>query len=112
MPGDAQQADQRAALERERGHLLAQLTELGQGDASRLDFDHNFADSSQVTAERTEVEALTASLQESLGDIEEALAKFDNGSYGTCERCGQPIAGARLEAMPAARLCITCAHAR
>ena len=79
---------------------------------AELDFDENFADSGQVTAERGEVEALSGQLSETLQDIEDALAKFDAGTYGECESCGQPIPEARLEAMPAARLCISCASQR
>jgi RNA polymerase-binding transcription factor DksA len=77
-----------------------------------LAFDHNFADSSQVTAERGEVEALAKSLQETLAEVQDALNRFDSGTYGRCERCGQDIAPARLEAKPAARLCIECAARR
>jgi DnaK suppressor protein len=58
------------------------------------------------------VEALAGSLRESLGDVEAAIVKLDNGTYGTCEGCGQPIAPARLEAKPAARLCMDCASRR
>jgi len=52
------------------------------------------------------------SLEDTLEDIEVALQKLDDGTYGRCEGCGGPIAEARLEAMPAARLCITCASKR
>ena len=75
-------------------------------------FDEGFADTSQVTAERGEIEALTSSLNESLHDLDDALAKLDAGTYGQCERCGAAIGEARLEAMPAARLCIACASAK
>ncbi len=92
--------------------LRHRLSELGFGDSGSLTFDQNFADSSQVTAERAEVEALATSLQESLGEVEDALRKMDAGTYGTCEGCGQPIAPARLEAKPTARLCIECASRR
>src|SRR5207253_2655471 len=51
-------------------------------------------------------------LQETLGDVERALEKIADGTYGTCENCGKQIAGPRLEAMPAARLCIDCASNR
>ena len=40
--------------------------------------------------------------------IKHALAKFDDGSYGECEECGNPIGFSRLQARPEARLCITC----
>jgi RNA polymerase-binding transcription factor DksA len=112
MPSDATQADMRASLEEERSSLRAQLADLGVGETGGLDYDQNFADSSQVTAERGEAEALAKSLSETLSEVENALAKFEVGTYGTCEGCGEPIAPARLEAKPAARLCINCASKR
>jgi RNA polymerase-binding transcription factor DksA len=100
MPSDATQADMRASLEEERKSLRGQLAELGFGENGGLDYDQNFADSSQVTAERGEAE------------VERALGKLEGGSYGVCENCGEPIAPARLEAKPAARHCINCASKR
>jgi len=102
----------RDQLQEERERVREQLANLGRGDAADLDFDENFADSGQVTAERGEVDALSGQLSETLQDIEDALAKFDAGTYGECESCHQRIPEARLEAMPAARLCITCASQR
>ncbi len=104
-------SDLRASLEQERSDLRARLTEMGLGEGE-LSFDQNFADSSQVTAERGEVEALAGSLRESLHDVEAAIVKLDNGRFGSCEGCGQPIPPARLEAKPAARLCMECASRR
>ena len=112
MPSDAALADLRAALDEERTQLRHQLADLGFGDDGGLAYDQNFADSSQVTAERGEVEALANSLKETLAEVEHALAKFEEGTYGLCENCGQPIAPARLEAKPGARLCINCASRR
>ena len=43
-----------------------------------------------------------------LESIEEALARIENGTYGTCERCGKQIAEERLEAIPYATRCIDC----
>jgi RNA polymerase-binding protein DksA len=102
-------ASLRAQLAAERERVTHQLEELG---VDRSSFDEGFADSGQVTAERGEVQALVGSLRETLTDIDVALAKFDNGTYGICESCGGPIGEARLEAKPAARLCITCASKR
>ena len=99
-------------LQDERDRVREQLAQLGRGDATSLDFDENFADSGQVTAERGEVEALSGQLRETLQEIEDALAKFDAGTYGECESCHQRISEPRLEAMPAARLCISCASQR
>ena len=52
--------------------------------------------------------AVVRALRSNLHDIDRALAKMDAGRYGTCERCGNPIAEERLEAIPWALLCIDC----
>jgi DnaK suppressor protein len=102
----------RSELERERDDLRRQVSELGHGEEGRLDYDPNFADSSQVNAERGEAANLASSLQETLADVEHALQKLDDGTYGVCERCSKPISEARLEAMPTTRRCIECANLR
>jgi RNA polymerase-binding transcription factor DksA len=112
MPNEAPTAetadvDFTALLRNERDGLRAQLTELGFADqGSGLSYDSNFADSSQVTAERGEAERLAGELRESLEEVDAALKRLEDGTYGICEVCGKPIGAARLEAMPAARLCI------
>jgi RNA polymerase-binding transcription factor DksA len=102
-------ATRRAQLEAERDRVRGQLRELGVDSSS---FDEGFADSGQVTAERGEVQALAGTLTETLQEIDAALSKLEAGTYGACESCGNPVGDARLEAMPAARLCITCASKR
>jgi RNA polymerase-binding transcription factor DksA len=103
---DVAATDLRAQLEAERADLRRQLEELG-----GLNYDSNFADSSQVTAERGEAEVLVGKLKATLDDVEHALQKAAD-DYGHCETCHKPIAPARLEAFPAARLCIDCASKR
>jgi RNA polymerase-binding transcription factor DksA len=113
MPNEAPTAESSATdyatlLRSEQKGLQAQLEELGfgsQGDTG-LNYDSNFADSSQVTAERGEAERLVAELQDSLDEVDAALVRLREGNFGVCEVCGKPIGEARLEAMPAARLCI------
>ena len=106
-PAETAEVDFAELLRNERSHLQAQLTELGFADqGSGLNYDSNFADSSQVTAERGEAERLATELRESLDEVEAALERLTDGTYGLCEVCGKPIGAARLEAMPAARLCI------
>lgn len=46
--------------------------------------------------------------QAQLAAVRHALARFDSGSYGDCENCGEPIGHSRLQARPEARLCIAC----
>lgn len=102
-------ASRRAQLTAERERVNRELRELG---IDRNSYDDGFADSGQVTAERGEVDALVGSLRDTLVDIDAALGKLETGTYGRCESCGQDIAEARLEAMPAARLCMACASKR
>jgi DnaK suppressor protein len=116
-------AARRAQLTAEHEHLMAQLTHIGRAPADvvsgspadpeggELEFDEGFADTGQVTAERGEVDALATSLLEGLHDVDDALAKFDAGTYGTCETCGTEIGASRLEAVPSARFCMSCASA-
>ncbi len=99
----------RAVLTAERERVTNELAAIGVDSGTN---DSGFADSGQVTAERGEVDALVGSLRDTLSDIDEALTKLDQGTYGVCENCSRPIGEPRLEAMPAARLCISCASAR
>lgn len=99
----------RDQLGAERARLLSQISALRVGRDESPAYDDNFADSGQVAAEVGENMALLNQLNEQLDEIDHALAKMDAGTYGRCEACGEPIAEARLEAMPATRFCI--AHA-
>jgi DnaK suppressor protein len=47
-------------------------------------------------------------IREQLAEVEHALQKFEDGTYGLCDNCGQPIDPARLEALPQASLCLNC----
>ncbi|MFY9587156.1 MAG: TraR/DksA family transcriptional regulator [Actinomycetota bacterium] len=99
-------------LEEQKEALRRQLTDMGADpDADSLegmDFDFGFADSAQSTAERNKVLAVVERLRENLHDIDLALTKIPKGTYGVCERCGDPIAPERLEAIPYARLDMKC----
>ena len=52
--------------------------------------------------------ALERRLTGALGDVEHALGKLKQGTYGLCDNCGQPIEAARLEVLPQASLCLSC----
>ena len=73
MASDAVSVDVRATLEAERQELLGQLS--GVGAQAGDHYDPNFADSSQVTAERGEAEVLVKTLLDTLNEVEHALAK-------------------------------------
>lgn len=96
----------RQELSAERSRLEGQVAGLLQGTGASPDFDDNFADSGQVAAEQGENKLLAAELRNELDEVERALAKLDEGVYGSCETCGSPVGADRLEAMPATRFCI------
>ena len=52
--------------------------------------------------------ALEKRIREQLAEVEHALQKFQEGTYGLCDSCGQPIDPVRLEALPQASLCLNC----
>ena len=108
MSSDQASINGRALLAAEREQLVAQLVELGFGNEgdTGLSLDANFADSSQVTAERGETDVLVGELRNSLRDVEDAIARVESGTYGICERCGKQVEEARLEAIPSTRYCI------
>ena len=52
--------------------------------------------------------ALEKQIRDQLAEVEHTLHKFEEGTYGLCDSCGQPIAPDRLEALPQASLCMDC----
>jgi RNA polymerase-binding transcription factor DksA len=69
----------------------------------------------EMAAEALELEkrlALEKRIRDQLTEVEHALSKFDSGTYGLCDHCGQPIEPARLEALPEANLCLSCKGAK
>ncbi len=64
------------------------------------------ADTASFTFDRELGSGLVDGAEQTLAQIERALARLDAGTYGLCERCGEPINLERLQARPAATLCI------
>lgn len=106
MPDQTTLSTLRGQLDDERARLASQIAALDVGGDDSPSYDDNFADSGQVAAEQGENQALLNQFNEQLEEIDHALAKLDDGTYGLCETCGKAIAEARLEAMPATRFCI------
>jgi len=104
----------RGTIEEQRDRLRKEIADQGI-DPDSVDFvtelEHGFADGAHTAAERGQAITIVRELKGSLADAERALRKLDDGTYGTCERCGNPIGEDRLEAIPWTRLCITCKQA-
>lgn len=71
--------------------------------------DEHDPEGATIAFERSQVDALVRQVSQHLDEVEAALARLDDGSYGRCEVCGQAIAAGRLEARPTARTCVGCA---
>ena len=100
-------------LKKEKAELLEkleQLRTLGQPSAERKE-GSPFGKREEGADEASELEkrlALEERLGESLNEVEHALQKYEAGTYGFCDSCGQPIEQGRLEAIPQASLCLNC----
>ena len=100
-----------------KARLEAQLAEL-EDRLSRIERDlaePPDADSSERAVQMEDDEALegqAAVISNDIASVRRALERIEDGSYGECARCGNPIAEGRLDARPEAALCIDCANAR
>jgi DnaK suppressor protein len=74
--------------------------------------DEHDPEGATIGFERAQAQALLAQARRRLAEIDTAVARVRDGSYGTCANCGRPIAAERLEARPGATTCIDCARRR
>jgi RNA polymerase-binding transcription factor len=98
--------DARATLTAERDRLLVELGEAIVAPG-QMTYGSQAAAATQVFEQQRDLALRDRSIQQ-LELVETALARLDAGTYGTCMRCGKPIAAARLEALPWAAYCIEC----
>ena len=75
---------------------------------SNADDEHD-PEGSTIAFERAQIAALLVEARAYLFDLDRALARVNAGTYGTCARCGAPIAPERIAARPATRTCVACA---
>lgn len=104
----------RALLEAERTRLTGIHTQADDHLSDSLEdstgelssFDQHPGDVATETVEREQDDSLREHAAAELEQVEAALARLDAGTYGKCERCGEEIPEARLEARPHARFCV------
>jgi RNA polymerase-binding protein DksA len=92
----------RSSLENE--HLHDESEEDSSSELSHL--NQHPADAASDAFEREKDFSILDQVQAELDDVERALKRLDDGSYGSCQACGQEIGDERLEAVPAARFCL------
>jgi DnaK suppressor protein len=116
----SEQASARNRLAAERADTEARLAALqrdfesivsSSASAAGADDEHD-PEGSSTAFDRQHVAALIGQARDQLAEIARAQQRLDDGSYGTCERCGRPIGAERLAARPTAVTCIGCAAAR
>ena len=106
----------KAQLEEERTDLERQLDELqgasftgSQSDLTgEVGLDEDFADAGTATFDRERDLSIRNNIRDLIDQINRALSRIEEGGYGTCERCGNPIDASRLKALPHASLCLDC----
>ena len=99
--------ERRHELETELGRLTEPPTE-----GAAVSFGKRVGDGTSEAVERLSTTATARSISASITDIDRALEKIESGTYGRCDGCGERIGHARLEALPAASLCVDCASRR
>jgi DnaK suppressor protein len=104
--------DVRQVLEARRDVLRAAIEEITRvpvDPVAPVSFGKRVGEGTTEAVDRLTKVGTARELDASLADVERALAKLDDGTYGTCDVCGEPIAPARLDARPWSVLCVRCA---
>jgi DnaK suppressor protein len=96
----------------ELARLGTEVAQLERGIADVLDSHDGAGDDQADTGtkafEREQEMTVLANAREAIYQTRHALERIDDGSYGACESCGNPIGKLRLQAFPRATLCVTC----
>ncbi len=103
------------SLEQRRSELrneLTTLTAVPRDPMAAVSFGKRIGDGTTEAVERLNTVGAANSIAITLADVERALDKLADGTYGVCDGCSSAIGDERLEAIPWATLCISCARAR
>jgi RNA polymerase-binding protein DksA len=104
--------EQREELQNQLAAIEESATGLSQSEMSgEVSYDEDFADAGSFTFEREKEFSIANNVTDLRSKTDRALHRIEEGSYGTCESCGQPIESARLKALPHVTLCLKCKKA-
>ena len=106
----------RERLNNERSRLATLIRNLSEdadsdqtersGNGELASIDQHPADMGSETFEREKDMAIVSTLEDQIGEVDQALKRVEAGTYGACEACGKPIGDERLEVVPTARYCV------
>jgi DnaK suppressor protein len=105
-------SEPRRALEERREQLraaIADITAVSRDPVAPVSFGKRVGDGTTEAVDRLTKVGTARELEASLADVERAIAKVHDGTYGRCDGCGRTIGDARLEARPWSVLCVRCA---
>lgn len=102
--------DKKESVAEEIRHISDDTLKKSQKDASGdiSGYTYHMADVASDTYDREFSLSLASSEREALYELDDALKRIDDGTFGICEECKTPIARGRLKAVPHARLCLKC----
>lgn len=100
--------EERTRIEADLDGLGSENIDLGVAQQKGSGAGNHIADDATDVMEQQRNYALIENLQNRRRDVDHALSRLDEGTYGTCERCGKTINPERLEALPFVTLCIDC----
>ena len=97
-----------ARLREKKAELDDQMGQMEQrpSDQGSISFGKRVGEGTSMAVDRLSQVAVHDQLQVTLTDVNRALEKLDDGTYGNCDVCGKPIGEGRLEALPWAVLCV------
>ena len=106
--------DLRAYLEQERQRLTKELAHSDglSTDEERAGLGNHMADDATIVFEQARSVGMHRAQERMLAEVEDALARIEDGTYGVCRHCGSAIDAARLRALPTASLCLSCQENR
>ncbi|MBB6626950.1 TraR/DksA C4-type zinc finger protein [Nocardioides sp. KIGAM211] len=101
-------SDARTLLTDKKSELEEQMAVLEEppGSPGEISFGKRIGEGTSIAVDRLSQVAVHDQLQVTMVDVDRALVKLDEDTYGTCDVCGKPIPEGRLEALPWATLCV------
>jgi len=99
-------------LRHELAQAVGQLADADEIDSPGTGYTNHQADHATIVFDQTVNASTLSAAKARLRQVEEALARYDAGTYGVCVECGNEIDIARLEAIPYTPLCLRCAETR